>query len=191
MANAVTLRTYINTGGGAAWREMAADDKLYFQAAGAFSYGSGGAIAVSAYNGGTHTISAANADVCTTTHQRNVEYSSDATHCKIAGGGEVLLNTLAITDCINLHTTCSPNAEITASSFFVYGAAEANPPSGVTVYGVKQGDATWTDVGGSGAAYSLGTDASGATHDQYLALTVTPTSNGAKTGTLKCSVTLV
>jgi len=195
MANALTLRAYVNTGSGAAWRDVATGEKLLFQKSGDFAYGATGAITVGEYNGGTHVISAANEDICTTTHQPNLEYSTDTGHYKLNGGSETALDAThpATTECLNIHVTCSPNAALTAASVFVYGTGEAEAPAGLTIYGVLQGAVSpvWASVAGSAAALNLGTATSAATHDKYFGLTLTPTANGSLTGTLKASVTVV
>ena len=98
----------------------------------------------------------------------------------------------ATTECWNLHATCSPNAQVTAAGFFVYGATEADAPANCTVQGLKQSQtAPWASVGGSAAAIAFAAAGSAATQDYYFGLTITPTANGALTGTLKCSMTFV
>jgi hypothetical protein len=193
MANALSLRYY--GGAGPAWAALAADDKLLFQGAlGALNYGAGGAIAVSAYNGGTHIISVANADVCLTNHQPNLKQGTTTQKVIVNASAEVDIDAThpAITECLNLHATCSPNAEVTAASMFVYGSSEAAAPANCTVRGLKQAQTgPWAPIGGSAAALDLGTGGSGATHDRYFGITITPTANGALTGTVKCSMTFV
>jgi len=190
MANTLALEAYINTGGGLAWTAVGGTDKLYFQKAGAFAYGSAGAIPITEANGGTHVIDASNDEVCDTADPSNVAYVAAGT-CSINGGGTVDVNTLAITNCWRMHGAASPNAEITTSGMYVYGSAEANPISGVAVYGVKQGESAWADVGGSAARLELGTSVSAADHYKYFALSVVPATNGAKTGTVKMDMTFV
>lgn len=190
MANTLKLYARYDPGTGVAFQEVLDGEKLYFQKSGAFAYGSGGAITVDAAQGGTHIIDAANAELCDTAHPSNVEYVASGT-CKINGGEVVNVNTVAENDCFRFTGDCSPNAEVTAASFFAYGAAEADAVSGVTVYGVKQGAAAWADIGGSAAEYDLGSGESAAQHNRYVAISVIPTSNGAKTGTLKGEMTFV
>jgi hypothetical protein len=191
MANTLTLKAVYDPGTGSALQTIGATDKLYWQKTGAFSYGSGGAVTVGSYNDGFHIIDAANAELCDTGHAVNLKYIAAGT-VSIAGGGTVNLNTVTTAQCLNLLVSCSPNAEVTASSFFVYGSTEADAPTSWTFVGFKQGDASWdTTISGSAAAYSLGTDASGATHNFYFGLSNTPAANGALTATLKCSVTVV
>lgn len=196
MANALSLRAYYDDGTGAAWTALEYGQKILFQKAGAFDAGATGAITVGEYNGGTHIVDPpSDEELCDTAHPANLARSTDDTHYKKDGGAETLMDSThpATTDCFNVHVTCSPNAEVTAATVFAYGDTEASAPSGVTVYACKQGAASpaWTNIGGSAAALDLGTSASAATHDRYVGLCVTPTSNGTKTATLKISVTVV
>ncbi len=186
MANTLTLKVNYNS----SLQTIGETDKLYWQKAGAFSYGSGGAITVNTYNDGFHIVNASNTELCSSAHPSNLKYLTGST-VSIAGGGSANLDTVTTGQCLNLNVACSPNAEVTASSFFVYGSTEADAPTGITVKGFEQGDASWSDVGGSANAKSMGTSASAASHDFYFGLSVMPTTNGALTGTLKCSVTCV
>jgi len=190
MANTLKLYAYYDPGAGVDWQEVEAAHKLYFQKSGAFAYGATGAIPITEANGGTHIIDAANDELCDTAHPSNVEYVAAGT-CEIDGGGVVNVNTLAEADCFRITGAASPNAEVTDSAVFAYGATEADAVSGVTVYGVEQGEAAWQDIGGSAAALDLGTSVSAATHNRYVAVSVIPTANGAKTGTLKAEMTFV
>ena len=190
MANAVTFKTVYDSGGGPALTEIGETDKLYWQKAGAFAYGATGAITAAAYNDGHHIIDASNNELCTTGHAVNLKYIAAGT-VQIAGGGTVDLNTVTTAQCLNIYVTCSPNAEVTAATFWAYGSGEADPCTGLTTQGFVQGDAAWQSIGGSGAALDLGTSVSAATHDFYVGISVSPTSNGAKTGTFKASITVV
>lgn len=191
MADSVALQLNINSGSGVAWEAMGATDVLRMQKAGAHDNTSAGRILLTESNGGMHVETAAGADVCDVAHAHNVAYVAAGT-CQIDGGVTEDVANLLTTECIRAHVVCDPtNAEITASEFFVYGATEADAPAGFTAYGVQQSDAAWANVGGSAAAYDLGTSGSAATHDLYFALSVVPTARGSLSGTLKVSVELV
>lgn len=194
MGNTLQLQAYYDPGAGVDWQEIASGEKVYFQAAGAFAYGSGGAIAVSAYNGGTHIIDAGNAELCDTAHPSNIAWDTDNTHYSKDGGASTLIDAThpASTECFRLYAEVDPNAEVTASGIFCYGATEADAPAGCNVVAVQPGvAAAWANIGGSAARLSLGTSGSAATHAKYVALAVTPTSNGDKTGTIKGDMTFV
>lgn len=190
MADAVSLRLNINSGSGVGWEAMGATDVLRLQRAGAHDATSAGNITVGAANGGMHVETAAGADVCDVAHAHNIGYVASGT-CSIDGGGTENVTAIETTECINIHVTCDPNGEVTVAEAYVYGATEADAPTGFTAYAVEQGGASWSNVGGSAAALSLGTSASAATHDYYIALSVVPTARGSLSGTLKCAVELV
>jgi len=191
MADSVSLRLNINSGSGVAWEAMGATDVLRFQKAGAHDPTSSGRILVGDANGGMHVETDGGVDVCDVAHAHNVAYVAAGT-CQIDGGETEDVANLLTTECINAHVVCDPtNGEVTAAEAWVYGAAEANAPTGFTAYGVKQGGASWSDIGGSAAALDLGTSASAATHDLYFAISVVPTARGSLSGTLKVAVELV
>lgn len=172
---------------------IGATDKLLLQAAGAFDATglAGGAILINTWNGGFHIVNSGNTELCTSVHPPNLQYLTDST-VSIAGAGSAALTTVTTAQCLDLLGSCSPNAALTAASFFIYdGSTEANAPAGLTCKGFQQGDSAWVSVGGSAAAKDLGTHASGATHHKYFGISVSPTSNGAKTATLKVSMTFV
>lgn len=198
MADTLTLRGYYNTGSGLAWTEVGATEKIYFQKNAAFSYGSGGAILVSDYNEYTHIIDASNVDVCDVAHQTNLEEGSTTAKVLINRAAEVTMDSThpATTECFNAHLVCDPNGEVTAWTVFAYktDGAETDAPVNCTVKAMLQGAASpaWASIGGSAAALSLGTSASGATHDKYFGLCVTPSARGSNTNiTLKISATIV
>jgi hypothetical protein len=195
MANVLTFEAYYDPGTGAAWTALGATDKVYFQKSGSFAYGVTGAIPINTYNGGTHVIDASNNQLDTTTACANIAYGSDANHYSKDGGADTLIDASnpATTDCFRVHGNCSPNAQVTASSIFAYdGTTEANPVADVTVDAVVPGvGAGFASIGGSAAALDLGTSASAADHYRYVAITVSPTANGAKSGTIKSSMTFV
>jgi len=186
MANTLTLKVNYN----GSLQTIGATDKLYWQKAGPFAYGAAGAILVGEYNDGFHIVNSSNDELCTSAHPTNLKYVSSST-VSIDGGAAVDLNTVTTSQCLDLNVTCSPAAEIIESSFFVYGSSEENTPVGIRVKGFKQGDTSWSDVGGSANALSLGISSFNTEHNKYFGLSVMPITNGALSGTLKCSVTCV
>lgn len=191
MANAVTLKAVYDAGSGSALTEIGTTNKLYWQKAGAFAYGAGGAIPAGEYNGGFHIIDASNVELCDAAHPVNLARGTANGKVSINGAAEVDVSTVTTAQCLNILASCSPNAEVTAFSIFAHGATEADPPAGLTVLGFKQGAAAFADIGGSAAALDLGTGASAAAHNRYVGISVSPTSNGAKTATIVVNVTVV
>lgn len=191
MADSVALQLNIDSGAGVGWEAMGETDVLRMQKAGAHDATTKGRIIVGEANGGMHVETYAGADVCDVQHAHNVAYVAAGT-CSIDGAATEPVTNLLTTECIRAHVVCDPtNAEITAAEFYVYGATETDAPTGFTAYGVKQSDSAWANVGGSAAAYDLGTSVSAATHDLYFALSVVPTARGSLSGTLKVAVELV
>jgi len=191
MADSVALQLNTDEGPGVTWNAMGATDVLRFQKSGAHDATSAGRILVGDANGGMHVETAAGADVCDVAHAHNIAYVAAGT-CQIDGGETEDVANILTTECIRAHVTCDPtNGAVTAAEAFVYGATEADAPTGFTAYGVKQGGASWSDIGGSAAALDLGTSASAASHDLYFAVSVVPTARGSLTGTLKVAVELV
>ena len=191
MADSVALQLNIYSGSGVAWESMGATDVLRMQKAGAHDNTSAGRILVGEANGGMHVETAAGADVCDVAHAHNIAYVASGT-CSIDGGETENVTNILTTECIRAHVVCDPtNGEVTAAEAWVYGSTEADAPTGFTAYGVKQGGASWSDIGGSAAALDLGTSASAASHDLYFAISVVPTTRGSLSGTLKVAVELV
>lgn len=170
---------------------IGATDKLYFQNAGAFAYGATGAITVNNYNDGFHIINSSNEDVCVTTHATNLKYLTDAT-VSVNGGPSINVSAISANQCLLFNIISDTAIEVPSATFFVHGASESSAPTGITVKGFEQGNSQWYNVGGSSNARSLWGEASTSTdHQYYIALSVMPTTNGALTGTLKCSATCV
>lgn len=191
MADSVALQLNTDEGPGVTWNAMGATDVLRFQKSGAHDATSAGRILVGEANGGMHVETDGGVDVCDTAHAHNIAYVAAGT-CQIDGGETEDVANILTTECIRAHVVCDPtDGEITASEFFVYGTGEADAPTGFTAYGIQQGDASWADVGGSGAAYDMGTSVSASTHDLYFAISVVPTARGSLSGTLKVAVELV
>jgi len=191
MADSVALELNTDEGAGVTWNAMGATDVLRMQKSGAHDNTSAGRILVGAANGGMHVETAAGADVCDTAHAHNIAYVAAAT-CQIDGGITEDVANILTTECIRAHVVCDPtDGAVTAAEAFVYGATEADAPTGFTAYGVKQAGASWSNIGGSAAALDLGTSASAATHDLYFAVSVVPTARGSLSGTLKVAVELV
>lgn len=191
MADSVALQLNTDEGPGVTWNAMGATDVLRFQKSGAHDATSAGRILVGEANGGMHVETDGGVDVCDTAHAHNIAYVEAGT-CQIDGGITEDVANILTTECIRAHVVCDPtNGEVTAAEVFVYGATEVDAPTGFTAYGVKQGGASWSDIGGSAAALDLGTSASAATHDLYFAISVVPTARGSLSGTLKVAVELV
>ena len=122
----------------------------------------------------------------------NVAYV-DATHWATkevnAGGVSTLL-------AANSPTQAQSTFQITVSDavafecnqrrLFVYdGTTPSNPAVGLNCFGIKHGDLTWANCAGSGNPLDFGDSAAATTHVSYASLSVSPTTNGVKSATLR------
>ncbi len=79
-----------------------------------------------------------------------------------------------------------------AGKFYAYdGTTDATAMAGVTVQAIEQANTTWVAANGSGAAVNLANQTAATSHDFYLALSLSPSSTGAKTGKFKVALTYV
>jgi hypothetical protein len=95
-------------------------------------------------------------------------------------------------------TTDLGGASVTTSGakLYAYSTADGTPVSGVTVQaGEAAVTSTWVSIGTTGAAaagLSLGDQSTATSHNFFAAISITPTSTGAKTtNVLKLSLTYV
>jgi len=111
-----------------------------------------------------------------------VQYVAAGT-CQVNGGGVVNLNTVTQQQSVRITFTDGATSVATESGvFYAYdGAVDANPPTGVTAQAAEQGDAAWTECGGSAAAVTLADQGSSVTHYFYVIMSASPTSVGEKT----------
>jgi len=179
----MTITPYLN---GATPTEIQETDKLQFAGA-AFD----SAIAVNAYNDSTHVESSVGANDSSGNTPRNNKFISQAggtggdSQVDI-GAGTVDLDTIADANCavkINVaHNSAVALSEIIA---YVYdGITPATAPTELDIRLAEQGDANWTEAEGSAAALELADSGSSTSHDIYMLMSVSPTTVGAKTGTL-------
>jgi hypothetical protein len=80
-----------------------------------------------------------------------------------------------------------------AGKFYAYdGATDATPMAGITFQALEGGVSNaWVAANGLGSALTLANQGASTSHDFYIAVSMSPTSTGAKTGKLKISLTYV
>jgi hypothetical protein len=178
---------------------LAATNRVWFNGVGG-AFGTN--VVVGSYNDGTHASDNADAHLaaCTTgTHMHNTKFV-DATHLSLDGAASALNTTLTTAQAplkFTFDTSDLGGASVVTNSakFYAYSTADGTPVSGITVQAVEATTATWVSVGTTGAAaagLSLGDQTTATSHNFFLAVSVTPTSTGAKTtNTLKLSLTYV
>lgn len=166
-----------------------ATDRIWFNDA---TFGAN--IVVGQYQNSTHISNSSDVHQCSTNHVHNTKFLTSTT-VSIDGAGSTSLP-VSTANC-PLKFTFSHGSSVTTSgaNFFGYGASEAAAITDVTLQAGEGGvTGTWVSCGGGsgGTKLTLADHGSAATsHDFFVFLSVTPTASGAKTGTVKISLTYV
>jgi len=153
-------------------------------------------VVVGAYQDSTHVSDNADAHIaaCTTnSHVKNVKYLTSTT-MSLNGAGSANLSTLTTANSpLKINFSDAASVATSAAKFYAYdGTTDATAPVGVTVQAAQGGTtSTWVAAGGLGAALSLADQAASTSHDFFLAMSVSPSSTGAKTGKFKVTLTYV
>lgn len=153
-------------------------------------------IVVSSYQDSTHISNSSDAHQCTTNHVNNTKWLADTGASSVSLNGAAASNITALTTAnAGLKFNFSDAASVATSGgkfYFYDGTTDANPMSGVTAkaFEIANGS-TWTSANGSGAALNLANQAAATSHDFFIATSASPSSTGAKTGSVKISLTYV
>lgn len=86
----------------------------------------------------------------------------------------------------------SDDASVATTDAIIYaynGVTPATAPVGVDVRLAEVGDTTFTEAEGSGSALALTNQAAATSHDFYIVASMSPTSVGQKTGSLRIELT--
>lgn len=148
------------------------------------------------YNSNTHMEVTDTSDACITDHTNNTRYVT---------GTEIVINELGGTQTLaaGIPTEAECPLEImfeedggatviTGAEFFIFDqSTETNPPTNIVVFGLEQGDTTWTAMtGGSATPVTLTDQGSATTHSYYIAISVRPTATGVQNAfRMKCTLT--
>lgn len=151
-------------------------------------------VVVAAYQTSTHISNSSDVHQCTTNHVNNVMYVS-GTQANINGGGTVSLaaNVPTTAQCpLKINFSDGASVATSAGKFYAYdGTTDATPMAGVTVQAIQQSNTTWIAANGSGTPVNLADQSAATSHDFFIALSLSPSSTGAKTGKFKASLTYV
>lgn len=175
---------------------LGATDRLWFNSGTALTDN----VTVGSYQDGTHVSDNADAHSASCTsggHISNVKYLTSST-MSLDGAGSANLNTLTAGDA-TMEWTFVPDSGSVATSgakFYAYSTSDGTPVSGITVQAAEAAvSSSWTSIGTTGLAangLALADNASASSHDFDIAISVSPTSTGAKTtNVLKLSLTYV
>ena len=148
-------------------------------------------VTVSSYQDSTHISNSSDAHQCTTNHVHNVKYLSSTT-MSLDGAGSANLSTLTTANSpLKFNFSDAASVATTAATFYAYdGTTDATAMVGVTFQAAEGGTtSTWVAANGSGSALTIADDTAATSHDYFIAISVTPTSVGAKTGKVKLALT--
>lgn len=149
-------------------------------------------IIVGGYQDSTHITDASDVHRCTTNHVNNTKFI-DGSHASINGAGSSALP-IGTGSCGLIFNFSDASANATsAGSFYAYdGTTDLNPMLDVNFQAAEGGQSSsWITANGSGSALTLADQTSSTSHNFYVATSVSPTSNGAKTGKVKILLTYV
>ncbi len=153
-------------------------------------------IAVGSYQDGTHGSDGADAHLAgcggTAGHINNVKFLSSTTTSINGAASATLSSTVPSAAQAPFRFNFSDPASISTSNgkfYFYDGTTDSTAMAGVTVQAIEVGISTsWVAANGSGAALALANHAAATSHDFRIATSLSPSSNGAKAG--KCKITL-
>ena len=139
------------------------------------------AIEVSAYQDSTHVEDSNQADQCTPDHLNNTKYISDS-QVSLNGGAtsDLAAGYPATSDCpLNIRFDGAGTVATSSATFWSYdGATQTAVPTDITFQGNEQGQLSWEQAEGSGAAFAVGDSGSASTHDFFFFLSASPDAVG-------------
>lgn len=163
------------------------DDKIWWSGA---SYGTN--VIVGSYQDSTHISDSTDAHLCTTNHVNNTKYLTGST-ASINGAGSSALPIPTGSCGLKFNFSDAASVATSGASFYAYnGTTDTTAMAGVTFQAAQGGvSSSWVAANGSGSALTLANQSASTTHDFYIATSVSPTSTGQKTGSVKITLTYV
>jgi len=168
--------------------QLAATDHIWFNGT---SFGLN--VVSGQYQDSTHISTANDAQRDTTSALNNTKYVTNST-VSINGGGSTTLSGVTSSQVPFKFQFTNGSAVATSSTtLFAYdGVTDSTPMQGITFKAAEVGDSAWIEANGSGSALVLNDQAGASTtHDFYVAISASPTSPGAKSGSIKMSLTYI
>ena len=179
-----TLTAQLTTG----TLSVGATDRIWFNGT---NFGDN--VTVGSYQDSTHISNSSDVHQCSTNHVHNTKFLTSTT-LSLDGAGSTNLSALTTGNApLKFNFSDASSVATSSATFYAYdGATDATAMAGVTF---KAGEAavtsTWVTANGSGAALSLADQSAATSHDFFVALSLSPTSTGAKTGKIKITLTYV
>jgi len=165
---------------------VSSTDRVWWNAA-AF----GDNVTVNNYQDSTHITDNTDTHLCTTYHVNNTKYLTGTT-LSLNGGSSSNVSAITQSEVGLVFNFSDVSANATSGAiFYAYdGTTDINPMSGVTFQAFEGGvDSAWTAANGSGSGLGLANQSAATSHNFYIATSVSPTSNGEKTGSIKIVLT--
>lgn len=177
---------------------VGATDRIWFNGVGG-TFGTN--VVVSSYQDGTHVSNSSDVQQdSNATPVHNTKFLTSTT-MSLDGAGSAALSTLTTANAplkFTFDTTDLGGASVVTSGakLYAYSSSDGTPVSGITVQaGEAAVTSTWVSIGTTGAAaagLSIADQSTATSHNFFVAVSVTPTSTGAKTtNVLKLSLTYV
>lgn len=144
------------------------------------------------YQDSTHISDANDVQRDTTSALNNTKYVTDST-VSVNGASAVTLSGVTSSQ-VPLKFTFTNGSAVATSNckFYAYdGVTDANPMLGVNFKAAEVGDTSWTAANGLSSALNLDNQGSNTAHNFYIAISASPTSPGAKSGSVKLSLTYI
>jgi hypothetical protein len=140
------------------------------------------AIFVGEYNDSTHVKTSGGTNKSSGNTPKNNKYI-DATHVSIDGGASSLLSGISTANCaLKLNFSHGSSVVVTDHILYAYdGVTTTSAPTGVVFKAAEQGDANWTEAGGSASALTITDNTTATSHDFFVAMSASPSSEGTKT----------
>ena len=142
------------------------------------------------YQDGTHISDSNDVQRDTASPINNVKYVTSST-ASLNGASAVALSSISQTY-VSFKFVFSDVGSVatSAAKFYAYdGVTDTTALIGVDLQAAEQGNSTWTAANGSGSALSLANQGASTTHNFYVILSASPTSPGAKSGSVKLTIT--
>lgn len=148
----------------------------------------GSAIFTTEYNDSTHVKAAGGANDSSGNTPNNNKFISQAGGTggdsqADWGDGTEDLDQITDAECaLKINFADASSVAITDHYVYAYdGSTTTNPPTDVTFQIAEQGDANWTEAGGSAAALAVTDSGAATSHDFYFAVSASPDTVGQKT----------
>jgi len=147
-------------------------------------------VTVGSYQDSTHVSDSDDVQRDITSPVNNLKYTTSSTVSVNGASATTLSGVVSSSYPLKFVFSHGSSVETTGATFYAYdGVTDTTPISGITFQAAEAGDLTWTAANGSGSALSLDNQGAATSHTFYVAISASPSSTGAKTGSVKITLT--